>query len=169
MLPPSGPSSCKMDWGKVKNCPNSNSIQLIISTLEKSASMIVCGCFRAYIHSVCIIQHDSSVNHHCQCYAWVNSIPWFFSPFLSENCQNLVLYVADRTYLTHVDIDFKEDDLWVLVAQHVESRGYSDTGPTPEETEDSTLAICSSLSSTGGQSANTFKSKKLTTIWMIHN
>lgn len=53
---------------------------------------------------------------------------------------------ADQTYLTDMNIYFKEDDLWVLVTQHVESWSYSDTGPTPEEAEESVLMICSGLS-----------------------
>lgn len=38
-----------------------------------------------------------------------------------------------QTYLTNMNIYFKEDNLWVLVTQHVESWSYSDTGPAPEE------------------------------------
>lgn len=34
-------------------------------------------------------------------------------------------------YLTDMDIYFKKDNLRVLVAQHVESRCYSDTRSTP--------------------------------------
>lgn len=36
-----------------------------------------------------------------------------------------------------MDIYFEEDDLWVLVTQHVESWSYSDTWPAPEEAEES--------------------------------
>lgn len=47
-----------------------------------------------------------------------------------------------QIYLTYMNIYFKEDDLQVLVTQHVESWSYSDTGPTPEETEECVLMIC---------------------------
>lgn len=30
-----------------------------------------------------------------------------------------------------MDIDFKKNDMWVLVAQHGKTWGYSDTGATP--------------------------------------
>lgn len=36
------------------------------------------------------------------------------------------------TYRASVNIDFKEDDMGVLVAQHVENRSYSDTWLAPE-------------------------------------
>lgn len=60
--------------------------------------------------------------------------------------ENHVMDVADYTYLTYMNIYFKEDDVWVLVTQHVESWSYSDTGPTPEEAEESVLVICANVS-----------------------
>lgn len=61
--------------------------------------------------------------------------------------KTIVVDAADQTYLTDMDIYFQEDDLWVLVTQHVERWSYSDTGPTPEEEEERVLVICSGLSS----------------------
>lgn len=40
-----------------------------------------------------------------------------------------------------MNIYFKEDDLWVLITQHVESWSYSDTGLTAEETDKTMLVI----------------------------
>lgn len=45
------------------------------------------------------------------------------------------------TYLTYMNIYFKEDDLRVLVTQHVECRCYSDTGPTSEEMEGQCVSV----------------------------
>ncbi len=61
----------------------------------------------------------------------------YIRPFLK--IVGTLLDEADQTYLTDMNIYFKEDDLWVLVTQHVESWSYSDTGPTPEEAEESVL------------------------------
>lgn len=46
-----------------------------------------------------------------------------------------------------MNIYFEEDNLWVLVTQHGESWSYSDTGPAPEEAEESVLVRCFGLSS----------------------
>lgn len=66
--------------------------------------------------------------------------------FLQLVDESHVMDVADYTYLTYMNIYFKEDNLWVLVTQHVESWSYSDTGPTPEEAEESVLVIYTSVS-----------------------
>lgn len=60
--------------------------------------------------------------------------------------ENHAVDEADQTYLADMNIDFKEDDLWVFVTQHVEGWSYSDTGPTPEEAEESVLVRYSGLS-----------------------
>lgn len=46
-----------------------------------------------------------------------------------------------QIYLTYVNINFKEDDLYVFVTQQVESWSYSDTRPTPDEAKESVLLI----------------------------
>lgn len=74
----------------------------------------------------------------------------FFSYVRTLLDKNLVVNAAPQTHLTYMDIYFKEDDLWILVTQHVESRSYSDTGSTPEETEESMFVICSGLSINDG-------------------
>ena len=59
--------------------------------------------------------------------------------------ENHVMDVADRAYLTDVNVYFKEDNMWVLATQHVECWSYSDTGLTPEEAEESVLLVCAGL------------------------
>lgn len=38
-----------------------------------------------------------------------------------------------------MNINFKEDDLYVFVTQQVESWSYSDTRPTPDEAKESVI------------------------------
>lgn len=44
--------------------------------------------------------------------------------------------MEDLIYLTDMYINFKEDNLWIFVAQHVESWSYSDAGSTSKEAEE---------------------------------
>lgn len=48
---------------------------------------------------------------------------------LNKNVRTL--YAQHCTYRASVNINFKEDDMGVLVAQHVENRRYSDTWLAP--------------------------------------